>query len=466
MVTIDLDQRRREISATLDPRRRSEYGQYLTPSTTARFMASLMECHSGQPISLLDPGAGIGALSAAATEWFRSEGKFHDSPVCVTCYELEPEFWQPLITTLQGLDVTKSELIRRDFVEAAVFAAWQGEHPYTHAILNPPYGKIRTGSRYRTLVRKLGLETSNLYTCFLACAVALCAPDAQVVAIVPRSWMNGLYFKPFRRWLLDRVALAHIHVFDRRDRAFADDDVLQENVIVKLVVGGKQGKVEVTASSDDTFSDLRQRTVPFDHVVTPGDKERFIHVPAVGAADTSGLPGVPLRETGLDVCTGPVVDFRLREHLHMIPEPGDAPLFYATHFTEGSVEWPKQSRKPNAIAVNDVTRRWLMPTGTYVVTRRFTSKEERRRVVAFLLPGDLLFAWKWLGFENHLNVFHFAKHGLEPAVARGLCAYLNSQAVDDYFRTFSGHTQVNATDLRRLRYPTLEQLREMGKCDA
>jgi adenine-specific DNA-methyltransferase len=41
-------------------------------------------------------------------------------------------------------------------------------------------------------------------------------------------------------------------------------------------------------------------------------------------------------------------------------------------------------------------------------------------------------------------------------------AYLNSQEVDDYFRVFSGHTQVNATDLRRLRYPTIEQLKSMS----
>lgn len=52
---------------------------------------------------------------------------------------------------------------------------------------------------------------------------------------------------------------------------------------------------------------------------------------------------------------------------------------------------------------------------------------------------------------------------LDLALARGLCAYLNSQPVDDYFRTFSGHTQVNATDLRRLCYPPQDQLRAMGE---
>lgn len=40
--------------------------------------------------------------------------------------------------------------------------------------------------------------------------------------------------------------------------------------------------------------------------------------------------------------------------------------------------------------------------------------------------------------------------------------WLNSTAIDDYFRTFSGHTQVNATDLRMMRYPTASILRRLG----
>jgi adenine-specific DNA-methyltransferase len=34
--------------------------------------------------------------------------------------------------------------------------------------------------------------------------------------------------------------------------------------------------------------------------------------------------------------------------------------------------------------------------------------------------------------------------------------------VDQYFRRFSGHTQVNATDLRALAYPDRKTLQAMG----
>lgn len=419
-------------------------------------MASLVERpECGNKLSILDPGAGIGLLSAALLEHLEGAGT-------ITAYELEPTFQSGLKETLTRFNGSHI-VVARDFIEAAVMAVATGKSPgYDAAILNPPYKKVQSDSRHRALLRKLGVETSNLYTCFLACAIALCKNGAQVVAILPRSWMNGLYFKPFRYWLFEHAALTHVHVFDSRDRAFKDDEVLQENVIVRFLVGRAQGEVEVSASHDQTFADLRRRTVPFSEVVTAGDEELYVHVPAVGAPSTEGLPGRPLREIGLDICTGPVVDFRVRDHLRMTPEKDSAPLLYSSHFAGRRLEWPKYGRKPNAIMVNAETLPWLMPKGCYVVTRRFTSKEERRRVVAYLLDETALHGYKVVGFENHLNVFHNNRGPLEPDLARGLVAYLNSQDVDDYFRTFSGHTQVNATDLRRLRYPSQTELRVLG----
>jgi len=68
-----------------------------------------------------------------------------------------------------------------------------------------------------------------------------------------------------------------------------------------------------------------------------------------------------------------------------------------------------------------------------------------------------------LGFENHLNVFHECKHGLPEALVRGLVAYLNTTAVDECFRRFNGHTQVNATDLKLMKYPSRKALVSLGK---
>ncbi|MGH9202879.1 MAG: hypothetical protein ACRD2A_16770 [Vicinamibacterales bacterium] len=103
----------------------------------------------------------------------------------------------------------------------------------------------------------------------------------------------------------------------------------------------------------------------------------------------------------------------------------------------------------------------LVPRGYYVVTKRFSSKEERRRLVAAVYDPDLVDAPN-VGFENHINYFHRDGHGLAKDEAYGLAAFLNSEPIDRYFRQFNGHAQVNANDLRSLRYPRREALRDLG----
>jgi adenine-specific DNA-methyltransferase len=165
----------------------------------------------------------------------------------------------------------------------------------------------------------------------------------------------------------------------------------------------------------------------------------------------------------IKVSTGPVVDFRLKEHLCDMPEAGTVPLLYPVHFSSSDTIWPViGTKKPNAIQHNIETEKWLYPIGFYCVVRRFSSKEEKRRIVASTVDPATFHDAPVLGFENHLNLFHENKHGLPEALAHGLTMFLNSTNVDEYFRRFSGHTQVNATDLKTMKYPSRETLFELG----
>jgi hypothetical protein len=96
------------------------------------------------------------------------------------------------------------------------------------------------------------------------------------------------------------------------------------------------------------------------------------------------------------------------------------------------------------------------------VVRRFSAKEDRRRIVASLVRPNTFPGAEKLGFENHLNIFHENKQGLDEQLAYGLAAFLNTTAVDDHFRRFNGHTQVNATDLRLMKYPSRAALISLG----
>ena len=106
--------------------------------------------------------------------------------------------------------------------------------------------------------------------------------------------------------------------------------------------------------------------------------------------------------------------------------------------------------------------KWFYPAGFYTLVKRFSSKEEKKRIVARVVDPQRLQGYEHYGFENHLNVFHCGRQGLSHELALGLAVYLNSSLVDAYFRQFNGHTQVNATDLRQLTYPDRETLLKMG----
>lgn len=459
--------------------RRHELGQFLTPNPVADFMASLFESR-WQEWNLLDAGAGRGALSAALVR--RLCGSHHKpKSISITACELDDELIEPLQATLRDCqqeceraDIRfSSTVLNEDFI--AFGAPWaRGDLFASHrpqfsaAIVNPPYRKIRSDSSTRLLLRSAGIETSNLYAGFVALITKLLAERGELVAITPRSFCNGPYFKPFRTDFLESVSLRRLHVFESRSAAFGRDDVLQENIIVHAIKDPVTPEsVIISTSSGAPGGAITERAVAYRDVVSPDDPEQFIHLAENEAHDTAraimSRLSATLPDLGVSVSTGRVVDFRAKEFLRQQPGHDTAPLIYPCHFNGGFVHWPKErARKPNAIVSNEQTRELLVPAGVYVLVKRFTAKEERKRIVASIYDSHQIHA-PLVGFENHLNYFHINGHGLPMALAKGLAAFLNSTVVDVYFRQFNGHTQVNATDLRSLNYPARAELESLGR---
>ncbi len=298
--------------------------------------------------------------------------------------------------------------------------------------------------------------------------IHLLAAEGELVAITPRSFCNGPYFRPFRELLLNNLALRQFHLFESREEAFRDDTVLQENIIFSGIKSATRPDTITITSGIGPDDDMPATyDVSYNQVVHPNDPQLFLHlVPdefGMQVATRAAAFSATLAALGLTVSTGRVVDFRAAAFLRAQPGADTVPLIYPTHLNGGTINWPKPtSKKPNAIVRCAETRHLLVPNECYVLVKRFSTKEERRRVVATVYdPRSVL--TKEVGFENHLNYFHQNGHGLDGELARGVAGFLNSTQVDIFFRQFNGHTQVNATDLRNLRYPTLTQLRALGR---
>lgn len=464
----DIDRRRETVASLIPAETKSEFGQFMTPSVIASFMAGMFADTTGKDIRLLDAGAGIGSLTVAFIE---QAGKARPRSFSCVAWELDPLMREHLSETLEAcgeiFQGVSAEIRGEDFILSASEGVRYGTTPkFTHAILNPPYKKLRTVSDHRKSLRRVGVETSNQYAAFVALALLMLEEGGELVAITPRSFCNGTYFKPFRKMLLEQSAIRQVHVFESRNRAFKGDEVLQENIIFRVVKGVEQGDVILSTSGDASFFDLTEKRVPFGEIVIGDDKEQVIHLPTDDEASEIDalMRRYPhrLEEIGIGVSTGPIVDFRLKNHLRQEVEADCVPLIYCLHFMDGYVSHPKPNKKANAIAMNEDTAKWLMPTGHYVCVRRLSSKEEKRRIVPALFDPARVECER-VGFDNHMNVFHEAKRGMPQLLAKGLAVYLGSTFADLWLRRFNGHTQINAGDLRALRYPDRKTLEAWGR---
>lgn len=184
----------------------------MTPAPLAQFMASLFKSLPDE-IVLLDPGAGIGILTSAFVE--HAVRHVSKSTIHVHAYEVDAVMLRHLKTTMEECDSFCKQIgvdfqwhiHAEDFIEAGVQSLvyeyslfGEKSQRYSHCIMNPPYRKIKSDSSTRAQLQQIGIETSNLYTGFLAIAVHLLEAGGELVAIVPRSFCNGVYFKSFRKF--------------------------------------------------------------------------------------------------------------------------------------------------------------------------------------------------------------------------------------------------------------------------
>ena len=475
-LTDSTDINRFNLSAKLNPKQRSELGQFMTPATVARLMAGQFNNLSGH-INLLDPGAGVWSLTAAFVERLLTNSNQVES-CFITAYEVEASFIPSLQECLNHCcQALKNRGIKADYClqnESFIGSITENNLPlfntytqnFTHAIMNPPYKKINSKSIEKKILSKLGIETVNLYSAFVWLSILQLSINGEIVAITPRSFCNGSYFRPFRQAFLEKMVLQNIHIFESRSLAFAEDNVLQENIIFHATKTEIKPKfIEISINSEqelDSFSEMR--LVPYNQVIEKNDPEMFIHVLTNSLEDAlkvqmDKFPST-LEELSLEISTGPVVDFRLKSSLRNSLDDQTVPLIYPESIKPGKVLFPPtKPKKSIAIEKNQETQKWLIPSGCYIVVKRFSAKEEKRRIVAAVsYPIDS----SALGIENHLNYYHAKGKGMNLDLAKGLTAFLNSTLFDQYFRLFSGNTQVNATDLRKIKYPCKNDLIKLG----
>jgi adenine-specific DNA-methyltransferase len=437
------------------------WGQFFTSPTIASFMVSLLRAPTRDTVRILDAGAGTGVLGLAAAERLIA---FHRRRVHLTAVEKEPGALRALrgaATTARarlGADRLHVEIVDDDFLDldrprlgTAILA------DFDYAIANPPYFKMSpTDDR--------GGAAPNAYARFMEVAARMLREDGELCFIIPRSFAAGFYFRQFRKRFHHLMRLDSVHVFESRCDAFRADGVLQENIIVHYR-RTKTATASIRISSSSGESDLDSRvahSVARDRVLNPHDQDSVLFLPTgsddLRVMDVFAAWGDTLSSYGLEVSTGPVVPFRAEEYLRTSPSQTTVPMLWLQHVLPGRVEWPLPGgfRKPEHVEAG-APAKLLVRNSNYVLLRRFSAKEDERRLVAApyfknSIPGATL------GLENHVNYIHRRNGELDAKLGVALAALLNSSLFDAYFRLSNGNTQVSATELRALPLPPSKTL--------
>jgi adenine-specific DNA-methyltransferase len=465
-------------ASTAIEQERRDFGQFFTPVAVARMMARLAVRTHPETLRVLEPGAGAAVLTSALCEALPPSVR----RVHLTAFELHPKLADLCEETLsyasrwleeRGVECTFA-VHRKDFVLAygarLTSQLFDESHEtYDIAISNPPYFKLQKQDPRAIAAAEIVHGQPNIYAIFMAIMSSLLAEDGTMVTITPRSFTAGDYFRRFREVLFSNVVPDAVHLFTSRRDAFRADEVLQENVILRARRETAKRSSRVTISTSSGVHDLdasATRDVPLESVVDVESHDRTVHIPTTEIEDEilSVVRSWPhtLHSLRLQVSTGPVVAFRATDFLRSEASRETVPLLWLQHVRQMSISWPVPTSKRQHIVSSDRSSPLLLPNRTYVVMRRFTTKEEHRRMVAApLFEGDL--PGEEIGLENHLNYIHRPKGSMNRDEAAGLAALLSSALVDRYFRVSNGNTQVSAAELRKLPLPSREVLESIGR---
>ena len=157
--------------------------------------------------------------------------------------------------------------------------------------------------------------------------------------------------------------------------------------------------------------------------------------------------------------TGLTVDFRNREALRDDAETDAVPLFYSQHIQNGKVVFP--AGKDHEYIVTEQNG-LLQKNTNYLFVKRFTAKEEHRRLQCGVYLARKHPEYTEISTQNKIN-FICGLRELSECVVYGLYVLFNSTLYDTYYRILNGSTQVNSTEINSMPVPPMDTIEKMGK---
>ncbi|HTA83394.1 MAG TPA: Eco57I restriction-modification methylase domain-containing protein [Bacteroidia bacterium] len=464
---------------------KKEKGQFFTPIEISRLMGSFASS-TNSSLRILDPGCGTVILSCALIENLVTSSNLES--IELVAYETDNDL---VPFSKQSLEYLREWLFSKkinfryllntdDFILENATCLSQNQSIFSDnlelfdiIISNPPYFKLPIEDKRAIAAKAVVNGHPNIYAIFMAISAKLLKEDGELIFITPRSYASGSYFKLFREYFFKIIEIDNVHLFVSRKETFTRDKVLQETVIIK----GKRKRRnnpehKVAVSSSQGLSDILTPEVKiFEQkiLVDVASNERILYLPTNDFEES--IINIfknwnsNLNKCNIQISTGPVVAFRSKEYIQENYQNGTiflAPLFWLHNVKQMALEWPvTKPNKGQYVRIENDSKAILIPNKNYILLRRFSSKDDKSRLVAAPYFSSFIKS-EYIGVENKVNYIYRPKGHLDRNEVVGLCALLNSTLFDSFFRIFNGNVNVSATELREIPLPPLEIIKEIG----
>ncbi len=345
------------------------------------------------------------------------------------------------------------------------------QESYDFVIANPPYFKIKKESNQAKVMNTIVKGQPNIYALFMALSAQLLKPGGKMTVLTPRSYCSGAYFELFRKWFFKLMKPIKIHVFESRKELFREYNVLQEMVIltaIKRFQPPKNIQVSMSVGEDYGKKEIKILKSSYKNIVIENN-DVIIRIPTSSldqkVADEFAKLSYNLDTLGFKVSTGPIVPFRTKEYLikDIKGQNNYVPLLWMQNIVNGRIIWPIPIKDKEIAIINEgLTKKILVPKGNYILIKRLSSKEGKNRIVAGVLTQKSL-DFDFIGIENHMNYICKYEGDFSDDETYGISALLNSKLFNRYFQIINGSTQVNASEIRKIPFPSIRKIKIIGK---
>lgn len=454
---------------------RSALGAYYTPpALVERLLDMVTEAgFDWEKGHILDPACGGGAfLAPVALRMLRSldatDPAFALRNIATKLhgFEIDPfAAWVSMVlleTTLLPVCLKANKRLP-SLIETKDSLAISEDEPkqYDLVIGNPPYGKITLDETLRQTYRRSLYGHANLYGLFTDLAVRLVKASGLIGYVTPTSFLGGQYFKALRGLMKEEAPPVMMDFVTERQGVF--EDVLQETMLTvyKRTNGTKPQVAVHFMKPNGEDQPVQVQEVGIFKLPSRGEEPWFLPRGPQQAELLKKMASMPHRLTDYGFCvnTGQLVWNRHKEQLRIDKEKGCYPLIWAESvMAEGRFSFSFVRRNHTPFFQFRNGQDYLITHESCVLVQRTTAKEQKRRLIAALLPEAFIASHGGVVVENHLNMIKpiSGKAVVSPAI---IAILLNTRVLDLVFRCISGSVAVSAYELNSLPLPSPEELK-------